>query len=79
MMFVPHRKHTCGPLRPVTKIALLFYMQVMFIPHSKHLRACTACYRDNFILYMQVMFVPHRKHSYEPPVSVTGVALLFKM
>jgi hypothetical protein len=26
MMFVPHRKHTYGPLQPVTGIALLFYM-----------------------------------------------------
>jgi hypothetical protein len=36
MMFVPHRKHTCGPPLPVTGIALLFYMQMMFVSHRKH-------------------------------------------
>jgi hypothetical protein len=31
MIFVPHRKHTCGPPRPVTDIALLSYMQMIFV------------------------------------------------
>jgi hypothetical protein len=35
MMFVPHRRHTYGPPRPVTWIVLLFYIPVMFIPHRK--------------------------------------------
>jgi hypothetical protein len=49
MMFAPHRKHTDGPPRPVTGIALLSYMHLMFVPHSKQLWACTACYGDSFI------------------------------
>jgi hypothetical protein len=27
---------TYGPARPVTRIALLFYIQMIFIPHRKH-------------------------------------------
>jgi hypothetical protein len=30
------RKHTYGPPRPVMEIALLFYMQMMFVPQGKH-------------------------------------------
>jgi hypothetical protein len=36
MMFLPHRKHTCSPPQPVTRIALLFYTLMMFVPHRKH-------------------------------------------
>jgi hypothetical protein len=36
MMFVPHGKHTYGPPRLVTGIALLFYMSMMFVPYRKH-------------------------------------------
>jgi hypothetical protein len=36
MMFIPHSKHTEGPSRPVTRIVLLFYMWMIFVPHSKH-------------------------------------------
>jgi hypothetical protein len=36
MMFVPYRKHTYGPPRTVTGIALLVYKWMMFIPHRKH-------------------------------------------
>jgi hypothetical protein len=36
MMFVPHRKHTYGPARPVTEIASQFYMQMIFLPERKH-------------------------------------------
>jgi hypothetical protein len=35
-MFTPHRKRTYGPSRPVTGIALLFYMWMIFVPHRKH-------------------------------------------
>jgi hypothetical protein len=37
-----------GPPRPVMEIALLFHMQMMFVPQWKHLRAPTACYGNNF-------------------------------
>jgi hypothetical protein len=33
IMFVPHRKHAYGPLRPVTDTAFLFYMQVYTLEH----------------------------------------------
>jgi hypothetical protein len=33
MIFVPHRKHM--PPQPVTEIALLSYMQMMFVPDRK--------------------------------------------
>jgi hypothetical protein len=38
-----------------------FYMQLMFIPHTKHRWAATACYEDSFTFYMCMMFVPRRK------------------
>jgi hypothetical protein len=37
----------CRPERPVTGIALLF-MCMLFVPHRKHVRVSTACYRDSF-------------------------------
>jgi hypothetical protein len=36
MMFVPHRKHAYRTPRPVSGIALLFYMQIIFVLHRKH-------------------------------------------
>jgi hypothetical protein len=33
-MIVPHRKHTYEPSLPFTKIALLLYMQTIFLPSS---------------------------------------------
>jgi hypothetical protein len=36
MTFVPHRKPSYEPPRPVTEIALLPYMERMFVPHGKH-------------------------------------------
>jgi hypothetical protein len=35
-MFLPHRKHTYGPPRPVTEIALVIYTYMLFLPHRKH-------------------------------------------
>jgi hypothetical protein len=35
MMFIPLRKHTYVSPRPVTGIALLFYMQMMIVPLRK--------------------------------------------
>jgi hypothetical protein len=43
-MFVPHRKHTNGLLRPVTEIALLFYMYMIFVPYSKHTYGPPPCF-----------------------------------
>jgi hypothetical protein len=40
--------NTCGSPRPVTGIALLLYMWMMYVPHSKHLWVSTACYGDSF-------------------------------
>jgi hypothetical protein len=57
-------------------------MQIMFIPHRKHLWASTACYRDRFnyiYIYIYMMFVRNRKHTYGPPRSVMGMAVLFYM
>jgi hypothetical protein len=36
-MSLPHRKHTYGSPQPVMRIALLFYMLMMFVPHGKHI------------------------------------------
>jgi hypothetical protein len=36
-MLIPHRKHIYGPSGPVTDIALLYYVLIMFIPHRKHI------------------------------------------
>jgi hypothetical protein len=38
-----------------------------------------ACYRIALLLYMKMIFVPPRKRTYEPPRSVTGIALLFAL
>jgi hypothetical protein len=35
-MIVPHRRHIYGPPPPLTLRALLFYMQMMFVPCRKH-------------------------------------------
>jgi hypothetical protein len=36
IFFLPHMKHIYETPRPVTEIALLFYMYLMFVPHRKH-------------------------------------------
>jgi hypothetical protein len=51
-----------------------FYMQMMFVPHRKHI--CGLSRPDNedgFTFYMQMMFVPHSKHTYGPPRPVTRI------
>jgi hypothetical protein len=68
------------PPQPVTGIALLFYMQMMFIPDRKHAYEPPRPVTDIALLfYMQIIFVPHRRHMYGPPRPVTGIALLFYM
>jgi hypothetical protein len=52
-MFVPHRRHTFGPLRPVTGIALFFYVDVR-TSQETHIRANAACYGDSFNLPPQL-------------------------
>jgi hypothetical protein len=34
-IFPPYKKHTYGSRRPVTGLALLFYIYRMFVPHRK--------------------------------------------
>jgi hypothetical protein len=69
MMFVPYRKHTSRPPRPVTGIAL--------VPHGKHTyRPSRPVIGISLLLYMQMMFLPHRNHTYKPPRPVTGIALV---
>jgi hypothetical protein len=75
-MVIPHRKHTYGTPRPVMDIVLLFYKQMMFLPHRKHLWASTARYGNSSIFYRQGMFIPHSKHTCGPPRPVTEIALL---
>jgi hypothetical protein len=36
MVFIHRRKHIYGPPRPVTEIALLFYMQMRYVYHRKY-------------------------------------------
>jgi hypothetical protein len=49
MMFVPRRKHTYGPLQPVTGIALLsLYAHNVPTSQETHLWISTACYGDTF-------------------------------
>jgi hypothetical protein len=62
MVFVPHRKHTYGPPRPVTEIALLSFMYMIFVPHRKHTYGPPRPVAEIALLsYMSMMFVPHRK------------------
>jgi hypothetical protein len=37
MMFIPDIKHTNLPSQPVMGIAVLFYTQMIFKPHRKHM------------------------------------------
>jgi hypothetical protein len=43
-MLIPYRKNTYGPPQPVTGIALLSYIEMMFIPHRKQEYFGTAFY-----------------------------------
>jgi hypothetical protein len=49
-MFVPHRKHTYGPSRPVTGIALLLYMKMTFVPHREHTYGSPRCVTGTVLL-----------------------------
>jgi hypothetical protein len=51
----------------VTGIALLFYMQVIFVPHSKH--ATIACQGNNFIIW----YVDDLRTSQETPMDLHGL------
>jgi hypothetical protein len=75
-MFVPHRKHTCDPARPITWIALLYYMYMMLVRNRKHTSGAPQPAAGVAVLYYMEMFVPHRKHTCAPARSVTGTALL---
>jgi hypothetical protein len=46
------QKYTYVPPRPITGIALVLYMYMIFVPHRKHLWASTACYRDSFTCFI---------------------------
>jgi hypothetical protein len=48
MMFVPLRKHTYQPPRPVNSDTFNFYMQMMFIPNRKHTYVLPWYYGDSF-------------------------------
>jgi hypothetical protein len=61
--------------RPVTGIFILFFMQVMFVPHRKHTHVSPRPVTEIFILFfMRMMFVPNRKHNHVSPRLVTGIA-----
>jgi hypothetical protein len=55
-MFVPHRKHTCGPPRSVTRIALVFSVEVLFVikVEGRGIEGC-GMYRDlteKFVIFI---------------------------
>jgi hypothetical protein len=53
--------NTKGPPMPVTAIALLFYMHMMFVPHRKHIYGPARPVRGIALLFcMWIMYVPHR-------------------
>jgi hypothetical protein len=62
------------------KRVLLFYMQMIFIPHKKqkygHPRSVTGI---ALLYYMKMMFVTDRKHIYGPPQPVMGIVLIFTL
>jgi hypothetical protein len=45
---MPHTKHTYGSPRPVTELALLFYVDDIRTSQETHVWASTACYGDSF-------------------------------
>jgi hypothetical protein len=47
-MFVPRRKHTYGPQRPIRWMALPFYVLMMIVPYWKRLRTSTAYCKESF-------------------------------
>jgi hypothetical protein len=62
-------KLTYGPPLPVTGMALLFYVYLMFVPHRKHLWPSTACYGDSFT----VLCVYDVRTSQETPMDLYGL------
>jgi hypothetical protein len=65
------------PPRPVTGIAALFHMYMMFVSHRKHTYVPPRPVTQIALhFYMYRIFVTHGKHAYEPPRPVTGIALL---
>jgi hypothetical protein len=78
LMFVPDRKHAYGPPRPVTGIALLFYV-LMFVPDRKHAYGTPRPVTGITLLFYMLMLVPHKERICGPPQPVTGIALLFYM
>jgi hypothetical protein len=65
-------------LRSVMGIALLFYMQIMFVPHSEHAyRPPRPVTGIALLFYMQIMFVPYSKHTNKSPWPVTGISSLY--
>jgi hypothetical protein len=82
-MFVPHRKHTYRPPRPITEIALLLYVDNVCTSQETciyiYIYICIGLHGllRGYLYYLDVdMFVPHRKHIYRPPRPVTGIAFL---
>jgi hypothetical protein len=77
MMFVPHWNHTCGPARPVTRIALLLYMQMMFVPHRKHTYFLSQPVNGDSFTSLHVYDVrTSQKDPYKTPRPVVGIVLL---
>jgi hypothetical protein len=63
MIFVPHRKHTYGPPRPITGIALFFYVDDVRTSQEAHLWTSTACYGDSvIILYVDNVLTSQEAH-----------------
>jgi inner membrane protein involved in colicin E2 resistance len=62
---------------PVTGIALLLYMYMMFIPHRKHYTSMP-CYGDSFAS-VYVYDVRTSQETSTLPWPVTGIALLLYM
>jgi hypothetical protein len=57
--------NTYGPPRPATRRALHVYMQMMFVPHRRHLYASTACYGDSFTcLHVDDVRTSQKTHLY---------------
>jgi hypothetical protein len=56
---------------------MFLYVEDVCTIEKTHPRASTAWYGDRVTFYIQIMFVSHTKHASEPPIFVTGIALIF--
>jgi hypothetical protein len=75
---LPHRKHAYGPPLPVTEIALLCYVQMMFVPHFRQrLWTSTPCFWNNFTFLYAWCCSYLTGNTYVLPRPVTWTALLF--